>query len=112
MHLECDSYTGETSPEWLQGTLGEDGAALLDVSASFRDGWVTLCVVNVDEERAFETEVMGVKGEVDIFKVTGANVKCVNVEGNEEVSLKESKWDGKGKYTFEKHSLTMLRWKV
>lgn len=112
VHLEGDSYTGETAPEWLQGTLEPDGASILDVSASVKDGWVSLVVVNIDEERHIETEILGVKGEVDVYTVTGHSVKAVNVEGKEEVSLKEGKWDGKGKYKFEKHSLVMLRWKA
>lgn len=112
VHLECDSYRGETAPEWLQGTLGVDGAALLDVSASHKDGWVSLCVVNVDEEKDFETEVLGVNGEVQVFTITGENVKVVNIEGKEAVGLEEGKWDGNGKFLFKKHSLYLLRWKV
>jgi alpha-N-arabinofuranosidase len=27
------------------------------------------------------------------------------------VGIKESSWDGKGKFTFGKHSFTLLRWK-
>ena len=35
-----------------------------------------------------------------------------NVEGSEKVFIRESKWVGKGKFTFEKHSFTLLRWKA
>lgn len=112
VHLECGSYMGETQPAWLQGTLEPDGAALLDVSASVNEeGVVSLVVINVDEEKDFETDVKGVHGEVEVYTVTGPNKKSVNVEGKEEVKLEESKWDGKGKYTFKKLSMTMLRWK-
>lgn len=111
VHVSSESYVGQTEPEWLQGALGPSGAPLLDVSASVNEeGVVSLVVVNVDEEKDFETDVLGVNGEVAVYSVTGPNIKAVNVEGKEEVSLTESKWDGKGKYIFKKHSLVLLRW--
>lgn len=111
VHVAAESYVGETEPEWLQGALEPSGAPLLDVSASVdSEGVVSLVVVNVDEEKGFETELLGVNGEVTVYTITGPSIKSVNVEGKEEVGLTESKWDGKGKYIFPKHSLVMLRW--
>lgn len=111
VHVECESYTGETKPEWLQASLEPAGAPLLDVSASVNaDGVVSLVAINIDEEKDLETEIFGVGSDVTVYTVTGPNVKAVNVEGKEEVSLTETKWDGKGKYKFEKHSLVLLRW--
>ncbi|KAF5875068.1 putative glycoside hydrolase family 51 protein [Botrytis fragariae] len=97
-------------PLWLY--MGEQGgASWLDVAGSIdEDGVISLCVVNVSEEESFETDLLGVKGEVEVFTITGDNVKVTNTAEKEEVGIKESKWDGKGKYTFGKHSLTMLRW--
>ncbi|EJT74074.1 alpha-N-arabinofuranosidase C [Gaeumannomyces tritici R3-111a-1] len=110
-HVRCGSYGGETRPAWLRGAL-EDGAPWLDVSASVDgDGWVSLAVVNIHETASFETEVRGAGAKVDVYTVTGESADVVNTEGNEVVGIKESSWDGKGKFSFPRLSLTMLRWK-
>jgi alpha-N-arabinofuranosidase len=112
VHLSGGAYDGVTQPPWLQGVL-EQGASWLDVSASVsEDGVVSLVVVNINETTDFEVDLTGVGKEVDVYTVTGKDVKVVNVEGKEGVSLKESKWDGQGMYKFAKHSMTMLRWKT
>ena len=110
-HVKCGSYKGETAPPWLQGTL-EDGAPWLDVSAAIDGkGVVSLVVVNISDSQDFETVVKGAGSDVEVYKVTGAEISSVNVGGKEEVAIKEDKWDGKGKFVFTKHSMTMLRWK-
>ena len=111
VHVRAGAYDGATEPAWLQGVL-EQGASWLDVSASVNeDGVVSLVVVNINETTDFEVDLVGVgKKEVEVFTVTGKDVKAVNVEGKEEVGVKESKWDGQGKYRFLKHSMTLLRW--
>ena len=76
------------------------------------DGTVTLAVVNVSESEDFETDLSGVGSDVKVFTVTGSSTKVVNTFEKEEVGIKESTWDGKGKYVFGKHSLTMLRWET
>ncbi|KAF2141365.1 glycoside hydrolase family 51 protein [Aplosporella prunicola CBS 121167] len=110
-HVACGEYEGETAPRWMRGTVA---TPWLDVSAAVgEDGWVTLAVVNVHAERAFETDVQGVKeGVVKVYTVEGPGVDAVNVEGKEEVGVRESEWDGRGKFTFPKASVTLLRWKA
>ncbi|KAI9643988.1 hypothetical protein NHQ30_007340 [Ciborinia camelliae] len=112
IHVRGGAYEGVQEPKWLASVVGEQGgASWLDVAGSVdEDGVVSLCVINVSEEESFETALLGVEGEVEVFTITGDNVKVVNTAEKEEVGIKESKWDGKGKYTFGKHSLTMLRW--
>jgi alpha-N-arabinofuranosidase len=112
VHVSAGAYEGVTEPTWLQGVL-EQGASWLDVSASANeDGVVSLVVVNINEKKDFEVDLTGVGKEVKVYTVTGKDVKAVNVKGKEEVGIKESKWDGQGKYKFTKHSMTMLRWKT
>ncbi|KAL3422409.1 alpha-L-arabinofuranosidase [Phlyctema vagabunda] len=110
-HVRAGAYDGVTEPAWLQGVL-QEGASWLDVSASINeDGVVSLAVVNVSDTQDFQVDLKGVvAGDVDVFTVSGSGIKAVNAEGKEEVSLKESKWDGQGKFTFAKHSFYMLRW--
>ncbi|KAH8888320.1 Arabinosidase C [Thozetella sp. PMI_491] len=112
-HVRAGSYTGPTNPAWIQGTL-EKGAPWLDVSGSIDEmGVVSLAVVNIHETADLDTELRGVAGsDVTVYRVTGSSVKAANVAGKEEVSLVEEKWDGKGRFVFPKHSVTMLRWKT
>jgi alpha-N-arabinofuranosidase len=111
VHVQCPEYEGPTAPEWIRGTVE---TPWLDVSASLTDdGWMTLAVVNSHETKSFATKIDGIpEGEVNIFLVTGHNVNVINTEHKQEVDIKESTWDGKTLYEFQKHSLTMLRWKV
>jgi len=111
VHVRGGAYDGETQPVWLQSVL-EHGASWLDVSACVdEEGIVSLVVVNINEVEDFEAELKEVGDEVEVYTISGPSVKAVNVDGKEQVGVKESKWDGtKGKYKFEKHSITMLRW--
>lgn len=110
VHVSADAYDGVTEPAWLQGLL-EDGAPLLDVSASVNeDGILSVAVVNISETEDFLVDFQGPKGDVTVFTITGPDVKAVNVGGKQLVGIEEGKWDGKGKYKFPKHSMTMLRW--
>jgi alpha-N-arabinofuranosidase len=71
-----------------------------------------LAVVNIHEEKGFETVVEGVVGTAQVFTVTGGDVMATNMKETEEVRVEESVWNGEGKYVFPKHSLTLLRWKA
>jgi alpha-N-arabinofuranosidase len=108
-HVSCGTYEGETAPVWLRGAME---TPWLDVSAAVgEDGFVNLAVVNIHDERGIEARAEGVKGDVNVFTVTGVDVAVTNMKGSEEVSVRESTWDGAGNYVFPKHSLTLLRWK-
>ncbi|KAI0131073.1 glycoside hydrolase family 51 protein [Daldinia grandis] len=111
-HVRSGAYEGETTPAWLQGTLGEAGAPWLDVSAALGDdGYVNLAVVNISETEDFAVQIKGVGADVSVYTVSGSQVSSTNREGKEEVSLSEGKWNGQGKYTFVKHTFTLLRWR-
>lgn len=111
-HVRSTAYTGRTMPEWLASTMD---LPLLDVSAALSDdGFVNLSVVNLSLTEAMETALPVIKGPVKVF-VVGGNVNQIrdsNVEGEEKVYIRESKWQGGNKFTFEKHSFTLLRWKA
>lgn len=112
VHVRCSEYQGLTEPKWIRGSIE---TPWLDVSASVSsDGWVTLAVVNIHETRDIETKIKGVPSDskINVFVVTGNNTGVVNTEDKQEVGVTEGDWDGKGHYTFQKHSLTMLRWKA
>lgn len=117
VHVRCGAYRGKTNPEWIETTCT---VPKLDVSATVDGEWVTVAVVNVDEEHSFETELAGVApagGEIQVFKVGGEghSLKDVNQEGKEIIKIEESTLKGQEqikKFVFERHSFTMLRWKI
>lgn len=115
VHVRSEAWDCEdkTKPRWLGGVL-EDGASLLDVSASVNaDGVVSLAVVNISEEKDLAVDLKGlVAGEVKVYTITGRSVEVVNTKEKEEVGIEEGRWDGQGKFVFKKHSLTLLRWKT
>jgi alpha-L-arabinofuranosidase len=115
-HVCAEAYAGRTFPEWLASTRE---LPLLDVSAAVSDdGWVSLAVVNIDDERDLETEIPGGAGrseEVQVYTVGGRgnDIRDHNTEGSMKVFVRESTWDGRsGKFTFERRSFTLLRWKT
>lgn len=107
--VRSEEYEGVTEPKWIRGTIE---TPFLDVSCAKTDnGWVSLAVVNVHESKAFETELEGVKGPVTVYTVTGEHPMVNNMDGKQNVGIEEGEWNCKGAYKFQKHSLTMLRWK-
>lgn len=110
-HVSCGEYAGDTEPKWIRGIKN---TPWLDISATLDDkGWVNVVVVNIHEAKAIETKIYGIaSGNVKVFTVTGKDLKATNMKGRQEVGMSESVWDGKGPYTFPKHSITLLRWSV
>jgi alpha-N-arabinofuranosidase len=109
-HVSCGTYDGETTPKWIRSAKD---TPWLDVSATLGDdGFANLAVVNIHDSQDFESRVEGAQGEVTVFTVTADDLSASNMNGKEEVAIKESTWDGSGSYVFPRHSLTLLRWKA
>lgn len=121
VHLACDAYDGPTKPQWVRAVKD---TPWLDVSATVDDdeGWVSMCVVNIHGERDFKTSLGGIsvsssqaKTKVQVYTVTGKDLKATNMGGKEEVDLTESEWEPEKDdmvFTFPNSSITMLRWKI
>jgi alpha-N-arabinofuranosidase len=111
-HVRATTYNGRTYPEFLASTVD---LPMLDVSAALsEDGYMNLVVVNISETHDVTPMLPAVEGQVQVFTVGGKvnQIRDANIEGLEKVFICESKWNGRGRYTFEKHSFTMLRWKT
>ncbi|PSN70858.1 glycoside hydrolase family 51 protein [Corynespora cassiicola Philippines] len=110
VNVRAPEYQGRTNPNWIRGIVE---TPLLDASASVSDdGVVSLAVANLSEDQDFSVELQGVKeGKVQVYTVTGDDVNLVNTEKEQKVGIQESEWDGKGAFTFKKHSFVLLRWK-
>ncbi|KAJ5114232.1 hypothetical protein N7456_002766 [Penicillium angulare] len=112
VHVRSPTYNGPTSPEWLSSTMD---IPMLDVSAALGDDdYLNLAVVNLSDSQALETSLPSVKGPVQVFTVGGNvnNIRDTNSWGSTKVAIADSVWDGSGGFAFEKHSFTLLRWKV
>lgn len=115
VQLACEEYQGKARPHprktdftrLTKNTPWMDASAAID-----EEGSVTLAVVNMHKSESFKVPISGVNGPVQVFAVTGAGVASTNMNGAEEVATKETQWDGQGLFTFQRLSLTMLRWKV
>ena len=110
VNVRAPEYTGQTHPAWIRATME---TPFLDCSAARgEDGFVNLAVANLSEEKDYEVALEGLRADkVEVFTVAGENVHVTNTDGEEKVGIAESAWDGKGKFTFGKHSFTLLRWK-
>ncbi|KAJ8117014.1 hypothetical protein OPT61_g1699 [Boeremia exigua] len=110
LNVKSPEYAGRTNPSWIRGTIE---TPYLDACAvAGEDGYTNLAVTNVSEDKDFEVDLSGIQAEkVEVHTVTGEHVQVTNTAEDQQVGIKESSWDGKGAFTFPKHSFTLLRWK-
>ncbi|KAK4154521.1 putative alpha-L-arabinofuranosidase C [Chaetomidium leptoderma] len=110
LNVKSSEYTGRTNPAWIRAAIE---TPLLDCSATLADdGFVNLAVANLNEEKDFEVALDGLQADkVEVFIVSGDNVSVTNTAEEQKVGIRESSWDGKGAFTFARHSFTLLRWK-
>ncbi|KAJ5731818.1 hypothetical protein N7493_003299 [Penicillium malachiteum] len=112
VHVRSPTYTGRTSPEWLESTMD---IPMLDVSAALSDDdYLNLAVVNLSDCESVETSLPLIEGSVQVFTVGGNknDIRDTNSWGSTKVVITESEWCESGRFVFEKHSFTLLRWKV
>jgi alpha-N-arabinofuranosidase len=119
--VDCATYNTE---EFFIG-LGETktkqkNVPYLDVSATYKNGEVVLCVVNRNKDQAIKTDLISQTGEftgaIKVFEVNGPDIKSVNDFGVENVkTVSKPDLNTKGNivtYSFPPHSLTMLKGKL
>lgn len=118
-----DSKTYNTDNFFLglgETTTQQNNVPYLDVSATYKDGEVILCVVNRHKEEGITTDILSQNGDFSgnfrVYEVNGPDVKAANDFGKELVNTKEKtsiKANGKKiTYTFPPHSFTMLKGKI
>ncbi len=121
VYTDCDTYDTD---EFLIG-LGESktrqtGVPYLDVSATYFDDEVILCIVNRHKDEAISTDIISqngiFNGEIQIYEVNGPDIKSINDFGvsNIETIIKPSlKARGESfSYSFPPHSFTLLKVKI
>lgn len=119
--VDCDTYDTE---EFFIG-LGEaksiqKDVPYLDVSATYQDGEVTICVLNRHKDKSISTDIISQTGTFNgvftVLEVNGPDVKAVNDFGKENVKTTTKpeirSRGGKITYDFPPHSFTLLKGKI
>jgi alpha-N-arabinofuranosidase len=116
--VNCPTYNTEEFNIGLGETkTKQTNVPYLDVSATYKDGEVVLCIVNRNKDQAIKTDIISQTGEfsgaIKVFEVNGPDIKSANDFGVENVkTVSKPDLASKGNsvtYSFPPHSLTMLR---
>lgn len=118
-----DSKTYNTDKFFLglgETTTQQSNVPYLDVSATYKDGEVTICVLNRNKDEAIVTDIISQNGaftgNMDVYEVNGPGIKSMNDFGKTEVQTvkKPSIKPGGAKfqYSFPAHSFTLLKGKI
>jgi alpha-N-arabinofuranosidase len=121
LFVDCDTYDTEEFFIGLgESTTKQTDVPYLDVSATYNDGQMVMCVVNRNKDKAITTDLLcqtgEFSGEFQVFEVNGPDIKSMNNFDKEEVkTVKKPAIKGKGTkltYSFPAHSLTMMIGKI
>jgi alpha-L-arabinofuranosidase len=119
--VDCPTYSTE---EFNIGTgetkTNQPNVPYLDVSATYKEGEVTICVVNRHKDQVIKTDIISQTGEfvgtIKVFEINGPDIKAMNDFGIENVkTITKPDLNAKGSiitYSFPAHSLTMLKAKL
>jgi len=118
VYVDCSTYNTEEFNIGLgESKTKQTNVPYLDVSATFRDGEVVICVVNRNKDQSIKTDIISQTGEfsgpVKVFEINGDDIKAMNDFDKENVKtiakpdLKATK--NSLTYSFPAHSLTMLK---
>lgn len=119
--VDCGTYDTD---EFFIG-LGESKTKqthvpYLDVSATFNNGEMVICVVNRNKDKAITADLLCQKGEFTgpfkVFEINGPDVKAMNNFDKENVkTVTKPDINAKGTkitYSFPAHSLTMIKGQI
>lgn len=121
LFVDCDTYdTEEFHIGLAESTTRQTDVPYLDVSATYQDGEIVLCVVNRHLDEAISTELQcqtgKFEGAFEVYEVNGPDVKAVNDFDLEAVSstrLDDLKVKGSSfSYAFPPHSFTLLKGRI
>ena len=119
--VDCKTYnTSKFSFNRNEPPIQINEVPYLDVSATYNNGEVTLCVVNRNKDAAITTDILSQNGSFSgnfkVYEVNGPNVKSMNDFDNEQVKTTGKPAinanGNKITYTFPAHSFTMLKGKI
>jgi len=120
--VDCETYNTERFPIGLgESTTQQNNVPFLDVSATYNNDEVIICVVNRNKDKAITTDLISQQGkftgDFEVSEVNGPDIKSENdfgkttVETAQKPALKIKSTD-KITYSFPPHSFTMLKGKI
>lgn len=121
VYVKCENYsTNKFSIGRGDITTQQKDVPYLDVSATYLNDEVILCVVNRNKDEAISTDIISqngpFSGKFQAFEVNGTDIKSENNFDKKQVFTIEKpafKLDGnKFNYNFPPHSFTMLKVKI
>jgi alpha-N-arabinofuranosidase len=116
--VDCKTYdTGKFFLGLGETTTQQSKVPFLDVSATYRDGEVMICVVNRNKDEAIVTDIVcqqGIfNGSFSVNEVNGPGIKSINDFAKENIkTVDKAPLNVKGSkftYTFPPHSVTLLK---
>jgi len=116
--VDCKKYsTGKFFIGLGESTTQQKDVPYLDVSATHKNGEITICVVNRHKDEAITTDIISQQGSFsgvfNIYEVNGPDIKSVNDFNKENVkSITRAGLNVNGTqftYTFPPHSFTLLK---
>lgn len=119
--VDCKTYnTGKFFLGLGETTTQQNNVPYLDVSATYNNGEVTICVVNRNKEEAIATDIYSqngaFSGRFSISEVNGPDIKAMNDFTKENVKTTNKPAVNVGgtkfTYTFPPHSFTLLKGKI
>jgi len=121
LFVDCDTYDTDKFFIGLgESTTQQTDVPYLDVSATYNNGEVVLCVVNRHKDKPITTDILCQTGEFAgnfrVYEVNGPGVKSMNnFEGEQVKTVTKPEIKGKGSkitYSFPAHSFTMMIGKI
>ncbi len=119
VYVDCPAYsTGKFFIGLGESQTQQKDVPYLDVSATYDQGEVTLCVVNRNKDKAIATDLISEEGHFDgnfeVYEVNGPDIKSENDFGKttvktEQKPLLKVKNTTKITYSFPPHSLTLIK---
>lgn len=119
--VDCKTYNTDTFFLGLsETTTQQKNVPYLDVSATYKNGEVIICVLNRHKDEAITTDILSQNGsfigDFTVSEVNGPDIKSMN-DFDKEIVKTSVKQDihGSGNkivYTFPAHSFTMIKGKI
>jgi len=119
--VDCKTYsTGKFFVGLGETTAQQGKVPYLDVSATYKDGEVFICVVNRNKDEAITTDIVSQNGaftgSFSVSEVNGPDIKAGNDFNKENVkTVVKTSINVRGTkftYTFPPHSFTLLKGKI
>lgn len=119
--VDCETYN--TNKFFLglgETTTQQSKVPYLDVSATYKNDEVVICVLNRNKDQAIKTDILSQNGafagNIEVYEINGPDIKSTNDFGKTEVqTVKKPFVKGTDKtitYSFPPHSFTILKGRI